>query len=250
MTKKTQEVKTAIFLTDIHYPHHNKKTIEICLKLAKELKPDYMIYGGDNWDADGISKFTAKDTDEGLVETYEQMNGFKEEIFDKFSQYSKKNILLLGNHDGQRLIDYLNRHLDRSNTRIYNFWNNQFNYKRVFNCDIVPYNDVYKIGNLSFIHGERHNKYHANSHLDILMRNVMYGHLHTTQVHTKVTKGNEPYQAISVPSACELNPDYMKGRASAWINGFAIINFTRNTFHYQIIQIINNETIINGKIYN
>jgi len=243
------KIQKAIFLTDIHYPFHNQKTLDICYNIAKDIKPDVIIYGGDNWNADGISKFTAKDTDEGLVETFNEMIEFKEKIFDRFKKIIPKAVLLLGNHDGQRLTDYLNKHLDRRNTNIYNYWNNQFNYKRVFGCDIVPYNDVYKIGSLSFMHGERHNKYHANAHLDILMRNVMYGHLHTTQIHTKVTKGNEPFQAIAVPSACDLNPDYMKGRASAWINGFAVINWISGTFYYDVIQIINGKTIYAQKLY-
>jgi predicted phosphodiesterase len=235
-----------LFITDIHYPYQDKKTIEIALKVQKDLKINNVIFGGDNWDADGISKFTAKDSDEGLITTYNEMTKFKERIFDKFTG---KKYLMLGNHDGQRLKDYLRRHLERGNNELYNYWNEKFNFKKVFNCEVFDYNDILKIGSLHFIHGERHNKYHANSHFEIIMGNVMYGHLHTTQIYTRTTKINEPYQAISVPGACQLNPDYMKNRASSWINGFAVINFHKDCFWYDICQIINGMTIINGKIY-
>lgn len=242
-------MKTVIFLTDIHYPYHHKRTLDICYKYCKDVKPDVIIYGGDNWDANGISKFTAKDTDAGLIDTYQEMIGFKTEIFDKFSKVCKESVLLLGNHDGQRLTDYLNRHLERGNNSVYNFWNQKFNFKDVFDCEVIPYNEIYTIEPLTFLHGERHNKYHTNGHLDILMRNVMYGHLHTEQVFTKVTKGNEPFQAISVPCASELNPEYMKGRASAWLNGFGVIRFHKGMYFPQVVKVIKGTTIIDGKVY-
>lgn len=243
-------MKTAIFITDIHYPYHDQTTIDICNKVCKELKPDFLIFGGDNWDANGVSKFTAKDTEEGLIDTYNEMIGFKEKIFSLLSQHAKETRLLLGNHDGQRLKDYLQRMKDKGNNNVFNYWNKQFDYKKVFGCKIYEYNEICKIGKLNFIHGERHNKYHANSHFEILMGNVMYGHMHSTQIFTKIIKGNEPFQSISIPCASELNPTYQKNRANAWLHGFGVVYFLDSgEFFYHIVQIIKGKTVFNGKEY-
>lgn len=246
-------IKKAVFITDIHYPYQHNKTIDIAKKVCKDIKPDYLIFGGDNWDAEGISKFTAKDGQAGIISTYDEMIGFKEKVFTpliKSCNNDKLDVrLLLGNHDGQRLTDYLEKAQQKGLDDVYNYWNKQFNYKKIFNCQITDYNETCKIGNLNFIHGERHNKYHANSHFLILMANVIYGHLHTTQIYTHVNKGREPFQAIAIPGACEMNPNYMKNRASAWINGFAVVYFVDKCFWYDIIQIINGKTIFNGKLY-
>ena len=247
-------MKTAIALGDIHYPFHNQTTINIIKKVAKDLKPDYLIFGGDNWNADGISKFSSKAPDEGLIETFNEMNEFHEKIF-KMIQKSCHNDnlithLILGNHDGQRLTDFLNKAKEKGHNNIYNYWNNQFNYEKIFNCKITQYNDYIKIGKMNITHGEKHNKYHASSHLDIYMSSILHFHLHTNQIYTRISKGNDAHQGISAPCCCDTNPDYLKNKANTWINGFVIIYFLPNgNFFYEIKQIIDKQTIVNGKIY-
>jgi predicted phosphodiesterase len=244
-------VKIALAIGDTHFPQHSIKTLDIANKIGRDLKPDYLIFGGDNWDADGISKFTVKAPEDGLIETYNQMLDFKKVIFDRLvkSCGGPEVRLLLGNHDGQRLTDFLRKAQEKGHNNIYNYWSRQFDYKKIFNCKIIPYNDYTKLGKLHITHGEKHNKYHAASHLDLYMGSVLHFHLHTKQIFTRISKGNEPHQGISAPCACELNPDYMKNRASTWINGFVVIYFTEKSFFYNIVQVINGETVFNGKVY-
>jgi hypothetical protein len=50
--------RTALVLSDLHYPHVDPKYISIATSLIKYLKPDYVIQCGDALDASTISSYT------------------------------------------------------------------------------------------------------------------------------------------------------------------------------------------------
>jgi len=249
-----KEIQKGLLIADTHYPFYDKPTFSIAKQISNDIKPDKLIFLGDNWDAYGTSKYTQQNAEDGLIETYNEMLKFKEEIFIPLQESTKnkklETILLLGNHDGQRLVHYFRRLQEVGNLNLYNYWKNKFNFKKIFECKVIEYNDSLKIGKCNIIHGEKHNKFHTASHLDLYMGSVQTGHLHTTQIYTRISKGNIPYQGISIPAMGDINPEYMNKMANKWINGLCVDYFMPDgTFFYDIVQVIKKKTIFQGKLY-
>ena len=246
----------ALFLTDIHYPNHNPVVERIVKQFLKDYHFDHLVLGGDCFDANGISKFTAKGFEDGVFDTVLELEGFKKDYFQPLIKSSKNKKIdikwTLGNHDGQRFTDFFRRLQEKARPEMYKLIKNQLDVKSRFpEVKFKDYNECHKIGKLYFTHGEYHNEAHAKKHATTYMKNIMYGHLHTYQIHTAKSKATgRPHTAYSMPCACKMNLDYLKNGASSWLNGFAVIDFLPNgNFFVSPIIIINNKTVYNGKTY-
>lgn len=248
-------IKKAVVIADCHYPHYDKKVFEIIKQITKDTKPDYLVYLGDCIDANGISKFTAKNFAEGALETVEEIKGFKKDYFEPLQALLKpkaKTIWTFGNHTQPRIDDFLSKLADSKYTAQYKLYKDLLNIPKYFpEATFRDYNDFYKIGKLVFTHGEYHSKNHALKHVTDYGKSVMYGHMHTYEVATATTKGTKKvHSAISIPCSCRLDMKYKKKRSSSWVNGLAVVDFLPNgDFHEHILKIINGKTIYNNKIY-
>lgn len=119
------------------------------------------------------------------------------------------------------------------------------------NWEIIPYRQTIKIGKIYFHHREYTSKYHASKMVDVYGKNVVYGHVHTAQSFTKVTPvESEAHMAVAMPCACELNPQYMKNKPSAWVNGFGVFYIhPDNNFNIYPIIATKGRFMFNGKYY-
>lgn len=244
-------MKIVASIWDIHYPTHHQPTIEIFKQVIKDIKPTHIVWGGDEVNCDGISKYTAKTVANGIEDAKMELEGFKKEIFDPISKTKAKMYHLGGNHDDQRIRDLLRKLDEKGEYGLKKYAQDVLDLNKYFpGCEMHQYNDFAKIGKVHFTHGEFHNDAHAKKHALTWGVNLIYGHLHSTQLYTHIAKTNEPHQAISMPCACQLNPDYMKNKSSKWLNGFGItyIDDKGNFWHYPV-HVINNKAIFNGKTY-
>ena len=114
-----------------------------------------------------------------------------------------------------------------------------------------PYNrrECLKIGKLNFTHGKYTSKYHAFKHLDMYGENIMYGHTHDLQRHTKTGAGGTlSGWSLGCLKDIEADEDWLAGRLTNWNHAFAIIDFYSNgNFNVQIVEIINGKTTLWGK---
>ena len=238
-----------VVLFDIHYPDHDQKAIDIALQFVEDLRPSYFVLAGDQMDMATISSFNKHKIllleKKRLKEDY---RGFQKDILDKFENILPndcKKFYIIGNHDmrTQWLIEKY--------PQFQGFIEIEDNLE-LDDWKIIPYNCVCSIGNMDIIHGEFYNIHHARKTLNIYGDNVFYGHTHTSQIFSQTTKiGNKPKQATAVGAMCNLNPEYRKDKANAWIHQFMHFSmFKDGTFNAHINTIINGRCEINGKVYS
>ena len=247
--KNNNCVKKGIVLFDIHYPDHNKACINIIEKAIKVLKPDYLIFGGDQLHLDCISHHNKGKVK--LLENrrlYQDYRGFQKHILDRLEKSlpaKSKKYFMIGNHEY-----WIDRLLEESPQLegLINIENNL----NLQDYTIIPFNEMLSIGEINIIHGIFTNKYHSEHHLRVYQKMLFYGHLHTNQVYTQVTpKGAFPRQAVGVGCLCNKNAHYLRNKPNDWLHQFLIFYlFADGSFVYETPIILNNRTIINGKVIN
>jgi predicted phosphodiesterase len=237
------KAKRLVAIADAHYPFNIPFTgFE---RFLGDYLPDVLIYLGDFIDVPYLSK------------------------------YEKNNKLMLGNklrQEYDEVMAIMDRHINISKaSEIYYIEGNHEYRVRKFLEDYpagegfieipiamklkdrgikwVELNDWVRIGNIFFTHGMYHNTYHARKHLDTHQRNIIYGHLHTNQVHSGYHPFDKdlPYVAKSIPCFCELNPAYMRNRPNQWLNGLYQCEIEESgLFWDNTIVIVNGEFRIIG----
>lgn len=242
------KVKTGICVFDCHFPKHNKKLWESILKVVKKTKPDYFIFGGDNLDMDEVNHW---ELDRGNKRGMEgkrlrrSYDNFQTEILDrlKLPDYCRK-IFMLGNHEL-----WLEQYIDKI-PELEGFAEIERNID-LKDWEIIPYRQTVKVGKIYFHHGEYTGIHHANKMVQTFEHNIVYGHLHSYQVHTKITPiGCEAHSAISMPCACDLNPQYMRDKPSAWVNGFGVFYIhPDNNFNIYPVISSNGHFVFQGEYY-
>ena len=202
-------IKKAVLLPDIHHPHYDHKLMESVNDFIKDYDPDEIVYMGDQMALDSISTWT-KHTPllrEGqrLIRDYHDFDRDILKVHEKITRKETKRVFMIGNHE-QRVNWYCEEHPSLSG-----LINIEYNLKlKERGYKVIPYNNIYKIGKLNVIHGFYYNKYHSAKTVDVFEGNVVYGHVHSPQVFTKVspidTKGY--HMATALPCLCNIKPDY------------------------------------------
>lgn len=165
-----------IFATDIHGDQQCPTTIAALHAFTKDFKPDVKICGGDLWDMRPIRRGASPE------ERGESMRSDWEMGLD-FLESWRPGIFLHGNHDTRLdriaeggdglLADYARQAIEERDEACHRL-----------HCEQRPYHKtkgVYKIGDLSFLHGYSHGLYAARQHA-INYRHCVVGHLHTFDV--------------------------------------------------------------------
>lgn len=257
MKYTNKDIKIMLGIADTHFPFQSKTTLDIILQISSDIKPHYIVHLGDAIDCAGISKYTAKGVADGLVATLKEIDMFQRFLGDlkSTSKRIERIQYFKGNHS-QRINDTLEKMEQRGELESYDYWKEQLDFNKLFpGIDWYEYNEVKPLGQtnskLFGTHGEFCGANHPKKHLEVYGCNLLYGHLHTHATYCAVTKGDGmPKEAISMPCSCIINPAYMKNKASSWVNGLAVIYlFPNGTYNTNIIKIINNKTIFNGKVY-
>lgn len=217
-----------IVVADLHHPYHNKVLWSNIINFTKKFKPDYFIFLGDNMDMDAVNHW---EIDKGNKRGMEgkrlrrQYDTFQEEVLDQVEgvlpDYCRK-MFMFGNHE-----EWIEKYIDKV-PELEGFAEIERNLK-LKEWEIIPYRQTAKIGKLYFHHGEYTTKYHTAKMSDVYERNVIYGHIHTFQAFTKVTPvDSSPHMAMSIPCACDVNPQYMRDKSSSWVNGFGVFYMLDN----------------------
>lgn len=235
--------KKLLTIADAHYPFNIPFT---CFeRLLGDYQPDVLIYLGDFLDVPYLSKY---EKDNKLVVGNKLRKEYDEvmAIMDRHIKLSKASEVYYveGNHEA-RVPKFLESYPAGEG-----FIEIPIAMKlKERGITWVEMNDWVRLGNLFLTHGMYHNTYHARKHLETHQRNIVYGHLHTYQVHSGYHPFDKtlPYIAKSIPCFCNLNPAYMKNRPNQWLNGLYQCEIeTDGTFYDNILTIVNGAIRIVG----
>lgn len=232
---------------------HDEDLLLKLQRFAKDWKPDYVIYGGDQVNLSCISRWTANKP--RMVEG----RTIKED-FDYFTEFAypigggrAKKIWIEGNHE-ERLRDLINRWpqlIDLAETR-----------KILHGLKIDHYAPSGKLYNLPdskvwFTHGHivlgGAFANYGHKLVTAYHRNVRAGHVHLLWMGTeKVAVDIDNYHSgITLPGLCRANLPYAKNKPSSNQQGFLIGEYdvTTGNFWDTPVLVINGEFIVNGKRY-
>lgn len=247
-------MRKAVFVADIHYPYQDNKVFQIIKQILYDEQPDYLVFLGDCFNADGISKFYINDHEDGFFQTIREIKNFRKEYFLPLVQCAKNAQVLwtLGNHDGKRIEEFLEKTRLKCHPDKYQDFKTKIDLTKIFpKVSFKKYNECHKIGKLYLTHGEFHSKGHAEKHVTVYGKSILYGHLHTHDAKTVNTKANNKvHTGYSMPCACKLDIPYMSKHSSSWVQGLSVGYFRNNgEFNLYMINIINGKCIWNGKMY-
>jgi predicted phosphodiesterase len=234
-------------MTDIHLLHDEEEhpAYTLVKQFAEEWGPDWVVNLGDWFDFPYLSEFNKKKPllNEGQRLQKDVELGNRD--LDWWQSKTRHYTLLQGNHDER---------LDRFVARAPAFeW--LVNAEKLFKfkergIDYYPVREQpYKKGKLNMIHGWFANQYHARKHLDRLSGNVVYGHVHEFQTHSKnLAAFGEEIAAWSLGCLCDKIPSYAKGRPVNWQNGFAVVYMDEyGSFNLYPIRLINGSFLWEGE---
>lgn len=248
-------VTRILTLADEHLETAAPELIKLIVKFTKYFKPDIRIHLGDLLHLDCISHHTKGQVRlrEGkrLADAYRLGNEYLNQL-DAACGKKCKTVYIMGNHDDW--VDQLIEADPNGYEGLVEFADRLRMLERGYT--VIPINQHYKFGKLHFIHGNQLangsyvSQYHAKKAVELYNAHVVYGHNHTHQVYHKVTPFQEVWQATAIPMLGSVNPEYMKSRPSAWMNGFHTAYVMDNgNFNDTVIKIFNNHFCFEGKVF-
>jgi len=240
-------ISKGIAFGDEHYPDHDEPTINIIRKFTKDFKPDYFLRMGDMMDFGTISYHNRKKMRlvEGkrLKREYRAFQKRLDEI-DATLPPDCETFYVLGNHEYRvdRLIEEQPQH-EGFIELAHNLDMERY--------EVIPFNEVFNIGDMWFLHGEYYNKYHAEKNARIYGKHIFNWHVHTNQVYTMHSAlDRAPRQGVSVGCTSNKNPSYLLNRPNAWVHQFLYFYlYDDGSFTYYTPIIIDGRCVINGKEY-
>jgi len=125
--------------------------------------------------------------------------------------------------------------------------------------EIIELGHAKRLGQLNVIHGEiltslgnQGGAFPSRKAVELYGSNVLAGHTHSPQSFTKVSSVEQKKKHTSWinPILGAVNPDYLRNRPTAWLNGFTIVElYTANLFNCYPIFVFNGKFAYGGKIY-
>jgi hypothetical protein len=226
---------------DLHAPYHDSKVVKLGSRFKDDFKPHKTIALGDWVDAAGVSTYAR------YASSIDQLEEF--EIANELLDILQPDVYLEGNHehrfrrvgnvggDIRRMLDP-RRWLELDKRRIQ--W--------------VPYSrfkgDLYRVGDVTFIHGFRHHQYASKSEAEVF-GNVVHGHTHRI-MRLPVGSAHEDVAGYNIGCMLDLEQKYTEQfpGAHTWQNGFAFLYIYKSgRFSFHQVEIRGERVTINAKTY-
>lgn len=255
----TSRIYIAVY--DLHWPYVDWPTWNIVTQVAAEYRDVLggFIFGGDQLNLDYIShhnKGKRLNQENGRIkrDVLEFDRRILSPLESKCLPKGIEKIWLTGNHE-HWVTQYIEENpevegciepetLLRLNER---GW-------RVLACG-----ERYKVGKLSFIHGEtltgKGNQactYHAKKAVEMYCGSVVYGHTHAPQMYTKVLPYDEKekWAGWCSPIAGRTNASYLRNAPTAWLNGFMLVEIHPNgCFNVWPVIVSKGQAAFAGRLY-
>jgi UDP-2,3-diacylglucosamine pyrophosphatase LpxH len=237
-----------VFISDLHIPYENKKDVELVKKFLEDFQPEILVLGGDILDFMGLSRFS-RDPKRALT-TQDDIDKVSTLLLDlRIILPYTEFVYLEGNHE-YRMVNYKwTKCPELSYIRALEL-PTLLHFKDI-GIRFIPYSKFYSYKKLFFVHGDvisKHSGQTAKSMLDKWGVNIICGHSHRTGKCNRTTlEGNKG--AWESGCLCDLNPDYIKGKAN-WQSGFSVVEYYKDkVFYVNNIDIIDHTFIHGGKYF-
>jgi len=236
-----------LFVPDCHYPHADSRAFHVLCEVARDFKPHEVVILGDFWDVYCLSRFQKDPQKNLLLFKDERIAG--QEALAKLERFAKANryVFLAGNHEA-RIDKYINAYADKLSGILPTREILGLPKKYVY----LPYGQggFYKCGNLIVTHGTLTQKHAACAMIMKYGTSVLFGHTHKRQVFHTTNIYGQILQGINIGwLGNEKHAEYISDVAE-WTQAFALGWFKKNgTFWIDVHDIINQETVIHGRLY-
>lgn len=251
------KIRRCVALYDIHYPLVHRPTLNAILDFLSKNPVDLLVFGGDQFDNQNLSHHTkGKPLLRNRAGFLKEVRGFDKEILKPIEGCLPKHckrIYICGNHDHwtDQFIEENPEFDGIQQHKLLNVENRGW--------DVVSCGGDFTYGKLTFIHGEQLGgfgnqtpQFHAKKAVEGYCRSVLYGHMHSPQLFTKNLpfRDRDKWQAMCCPIVGETNPQYLRQRPTAWLNGFAIVEFQEDgSFNCYLVNVVDGRFSYGGKQY-
>lgn len=233
-----------LVLSDIHIPFHDKRTVELAVGRAVELKARGVLLNGDILDCHELSTYERSPDDPRIIEEIGKGREFVAWLRGKLPK--AKVVWKDGNHD-ERLYAYLMRKAPALFGLDALSWPKLLDFQR---HRIIHVSDrrVVRLGELNVIHGHEYRpgiQAPVNPARGLFLRAksvALCGHFHQTSEHHEPTIAGKAQGAWSTGCACNLSPRYMP--LNKWNHGFAMVHVGRGgRFEVRNYRVLNGEIV-------
>lgn len=253
-----------VVLPDIHYPDFDPVAIKVLLEYLKDYKPDGLLFLGDLWEMDAVTRWDreSNDVDKALTEFEGCIKWLKKGILKAAGPQCKTKIFLMGNHE-----DWFRQYVDDMRSfspdkiklleRMYGSarFEDLCGLKDI-GFDVHPYITEHnachmiKIGHAHFTHGNIAGMNPAKKLFMQVLANVYQGHTERidTYIHKSIRGLLEAMclGTLRDPSKVTFN----KGRLLGWNHSFSTFEFMDDGYFSRATHLILNGRIsVNGKTY-
>jgi len=249
-------MKLYVVIPDVHDKPPNRMSRKVyhpayrCVEeVIKGLEPDGIIDLGDTTDMESLSYFDRDRRRKMEGRRYRKDIDSLNHLLDRQCTIAPKSkkIYFIGNHE-HRVENYLDNYPEQEGT--IDFIKDTNLLARGY--EVVPYNQVKKIGKAMFMHGFDSTKYHAANMSRTYDKPIYYGHVHDIQSHSFVSPitHREVRVAESLGCLCDLNPSWLLGKPNRWVHAFGVL-WVKDNGEYQMDRkiIIKGEAIVDGKVF-
>jgi UDP-2,3-diacylglucosamine pyrophosphatase LpxH len=236
---KQQQFEKSIFLSDLHVPFEQKKSLKVVDSFMSWFKPDKIYLMGDIVDFYAVSSFD-KDP-ERITSLQEDINKAHKILKGIRACNPKADIMYIeGNHE-HRLQKYLWKHPEISSLDALSITN----LLMLTELKIAYVNqfESFKYHKFLVEHGSvvrQQSAYTARAMLEKRGMSGISGHTHRMGAHY-LTNMSGSYAWFENGCLCDLHPEYVVGQPN-WMNGFSIGYFRKqgNRFNIEQIPIVDN----------
>ncbi len=230
-------------INDLHFPFHDRKTIELFFAEARKLKASCVVLNGDILDCHELSRWDKTPDDPRYVTEVTMGREFL--AYGRHRLPKARFIYKDGNHD-ERLYKYLARQAPA-------LWGlDVLTLPSLLNFDDhgvehVTDKKVIRVGKLNVLHGHEYpgQSSPVNPARGLFLRAksvAMAGHNHQTSEHHEPDISGKPQAAWSVGCACDLTPKYMP--LNKWNLGFAFVKVAADgTFEVRNLRVLNGRVV-------
>lgn len=234
---------SALVLSDIHIPYHDKQVLIEALKYGRNRKVNCIILNGDILDMHGASsKFVRIPSKKRVKDEIEDCKIFLAQLRKLFP--TEKILFKIGNHEA-RFDNYIM-------TRCSELWEMDIlNLKMAlrledFNIDYVVSSQPIMAGKLMIAHGHEWGGGGGgiNAARGMFLKancNLLVGHYHRSQEFMYRNAHDETHGVWVQGCLCYLRPEYLPN--NNWNHGFSVVDVQADGNF-----MVHNKKIINGKV--
>ena len=246
------KIRRWVICYDLHYPKHDEPTWRAIKDFIVRNRVDGFVLAGDNFNNEQVSHHTrGKAMLRSRGGYLNEIREFDRDILkpvEKLLPRGATKVWLDGNHEAwsDQLIEE-QPELDGLQHR-YQLRLKERDWK------VVRQGRIHKIGKLSVIHGDIISGGSANAArkaVELFVSNVVLGHFHSPSSCSRISprKPSQKWMAWVSPIAGDCDADYLKGKATGWMNGCVIVESWSSYFNLYPVIIVNGTFAYGGKLY-